>query len=406
MSDEAPEVAHKSLVELLTPLNDIPEAQRSYACKALLSCLEHHTACATYLQNRKSPEDETLAEQDTALLQFLQSFISGIRGVPVVLRYDLLESSIVASGMLEPFAKASPTGAISLGIPSNLGPDIVCDTISELVRAACTAVVGLFMYLNFPQEPESFPPAELVLIFATLVISSIVDGANAAKLDAAVQELGVAITTADIRWLMHYLRARIFGSLADVQRLLQNRDEFVRNLSLQQRDYLHMIKVAPADPTAYSYYAECCLQFQQSKAAAPFLERGVNKCTEANDDLHKAVLQLQLAMALLLGGRNGTFAADEIKQLQAESRAASLAAQAWLPDEWHEYAAWDGERQTVEGQLLPKVEEREGGKLVVGRTYEALKAMYMLPPPKDIPAGALMLDSSEPGAEGDNVTEG
>lgn len=53
-----------TLHEVLAPLLGIPQNQRKFSCRALLKCLEQLEHVEQQLLTRKSPEEETLADQD------------------------------------------------------------------------------------------------------------------------------------------------------------------------------------------------------------------------------------------------------------------------------------------------------------------------------------------------------
>jgi uncharacterized protein YsxB (DUF464 family) len=39
-------------------------------------------------------------------------------------------------------------------VPTNFGPEVVCSSVSELVRMAAAALISLYVYLNFKQGPH------------------------------------------------------------------------------------------------------------------------------------------------------------------------------------------------------------------------------------------------------------
>lgn len=63
--------------------------------------------------------------------------------------------------------------------------------------------------------------------------------------------------------------------LAQVQDVLGDTKQRAYYTSLQQKEYLHMIKVQPGNPLAYGRYCLTCMQFQQMPAAHAFLTKGL-----------------------------------------------------------------------------------------------------------------------------------
>lgn len=39
-------------------------------------------------------------------------------------------------------------------VPTNVSPEVVCSSVSELVRMAAAALISLYVYLNFKQGPN------------------------------------------------------------------------------------------------------------------------------------------------------------------------------------------------------------------------------------------------------------
>jgi hypothetical protein len=83
------------------------------------------------------------------------------------------------------------------------------------------------------QRPLARPPAHCPPVRpppAELAIRSCIEKDNAAALDAqlAAELPGTGLTVARIRFLMHYARAELFGSLGALNRLVNNRDAAIK----------------------------------------------------------------------------------------------------------------------------------------------------------------------------------
>lgn len=91
---------------------------------------------------------------------------------------------------LDPSKPDSPpsTGA-RFGVPTTIDPEVVCSSVSELVRMAAAALISLYVYLNFRQGPEDLASDEVLLVYTTIAIHSCVNVENAAQLDQQMQAL-------------------------------------------------------------------------------------------------------------------------------------------------------------------------------------------------------------------------
>lgn len=58
---------------------------------------------------------------------------------------------------------------------------------------------------------------ESMFRFTAIAIRSLLDAPACERIDAELAELGVGITTHDIRWLMHYLQAEVLGYMSQVR---------------------------------------------------------------------------------------------------------------------------------------------------------------------------------------------
>ncbi|KAF8070894.1 hypothetical protein HT031_000975 [Scenedesmus sp. PABB004] len=183
--------AAPTLASILAPLEDIAPSERSFSCRALLKSLELLEHVKAQLLSRKPPDEETLADQDGILLAWLAAYFQGVSGTQAIIHGDLLEPALTASGMVAPFVQSAAPGAggAAFGVPSKVGPDVMCTSASELLRMATAALISLYVYLNFSQGPNDLPADEALLVYATLAIASCADADNAAALDAQLAAL-------------------------------------------------------------------------------------------------------------------------------------------------------------------------------------------------------------------------
>jgi hypothetical protein len=45
-------------------------------------------------------------------------------------------------------------------VPTTISPEVVCSSVSELVRMAAAALISLYVYLNFKQGPQDLAAGE------------------------------------------------------------------------------------------------------------------------------------------------------------------------------------------------------------------------------------------------------
>eukprot|EP00882_Tetradesmus_deserticola_P018758 GHRQ01020144.1.p1 GENE.GHRQ01020144.1~~GHRQ01020144.1.p1 ORF type:complete len:234 (+),score=72.86 GHRQ01020144.1:1449-2150(+) len=74
-------------------------------------------------------------------------------------------------------------------VPSNISPEVVCSSVSELVRMAAAALISLYVYLNFKQGPNDLAADEVLLVYSTIAIHSCANADNAAALDQQMQAI-------------------------------------------------------------------------------------------------------------------------------------------------------------------------------------------------------------------------
>jgi len=196
-------------------------------------------------------------------------------------------------------------------------------------------------------------------------------------------EGGPHLTTARVRWLMHWARGRALASMADVALAVDPDGDGPRRapglLAAAQRDALGMVSALPAHPAGYSLFAALAMRGQQFPAAVPFLRRGLAVARAARDDAAVARMCPQLAAALLLGGGGRAPAAEaadppsssgkllpvdlgDVLALLDAGDAAAAACAAWWPGAAFGACPGDGEpeRSVVWAKLLPAVAAREG----------------------------------------------
>lgn len=135
------------------------------------------------------------------LLTWLSAYYQGISGSQSIIHGDLLEAELTASGLVAPFVQPStplphegqaaedsiPSGSARFGVPTHT--DVVCSSVSELVRMAAAALISLYVYLNFKQGPSDLPSDEVLLVYATIAIHSCADAENVAALDQQMQAI-------------------------------------------------------------------------------------------------------------------------------------------------------------------------------------------------------------------------
>eukprot|EP00775_Hariotina_reticulata_P013201 gene13201-13332_t len=431
MADASP-----TLASVLEPLSIIPVQQRTFACNGLLTCLKQLERVQELLRNRKPAEQEALADQDRILVTWLSAYYHGISGTQAIIHGDLLETELTASGMVAPFVQPStpamaddgsstvaPSGA-SFGVPTNITPEVMCDSVSELVRMATAALISLYVYLNFKQGPQDLAADEVLMIYTTIVIHSCANVDNAAQLDQQIQalieadmqecgsqsvwceqqQLGdfeqqqehngrLAFGCTQIRWLMHYVRGLVFHHMGAVYHLLGHREKQAEVYHAQQRDMQFMCKCLPQHPLGYSLFSRCAMNHQQMAVAAAFLDKGLAKAEAARHDAATALMSYQRAATLLLGGAGPVVDAAVVQQLLKQGEAARESVLSWFPEAWKAHAS-DGEpdRTLVLQKLLPELERRrEGQQLPQSGEVEAVMGLlYVTKTPSSIPPGALM----------------
>jgi len=145
--------------------------------------------------------DDTLIFQCRILVTWLSAFYHGISGTQAIIHGDLLETELTASGMVAPFVQPSPpavsedgtstapASSASFGVPTKMGPEVLCDSVSELVRMAAAALISLYVYLNFKQGPQDLAADEVLMIYTTIAIHSCANADNAVQLDQQIQAL-------------------------------------------------------------------------------------------------------------------------------------------------------------------------------------------------------------------------
>ncbi|MEW5297676.1 MAG: hypothetical protein WDW36_000867 [Sanguina aurantia] len=252
-----------------------------------------------------------ISDTDAVLLAFLKSYYCTVSALPATLRWDALESAVAASRLVLPFVEdfSPETGALSLGVPSN--GDALADTVSELVRVAAAAVICRFHFHHHPSPPESHPSDEALLIFTSIGVRSCTEKANAVALTQQLEALQSrlpgggdesSMSLPEIRWLMHYLRAEVLATYAQVQQLLDDQPRLQETLAARRGECLSLIKSVPSNPLGYILLCRSCLQLNQPQAALLFADKALTFCARLH--AHHAVAQLQLirATALALGG--------------------------------------------------------------------------------------------------------
>jgi hypothetical protein len=156
------------LEDIVAPLSELPEDERPYSAARFVDFAGLLKRVQIALLTR-DPSNERLQDQDCLLLTYLAAYFNGVAASPAVLNGDLLERALVASGVVLPFAGPSQSGgAAAFGVPSNVTPDVLCDSVSELARMAAAALLALYVYLNFRRGPNDLPSDEAVLVFATI----------------------------------------------------------------------------------------------------------------------------------------------------------------------------------------------------------------------------------------------
>lgn len=134
------------------------------------------------------------------LLTWLSAYYQGVSGTQSIIHGDLLEAELTASGMIAPFVQpsepldpskpdAAPAAGARFGVPTTVDPEVVCTSVSELVRMAAAALISLYVYLNFRQGPEDLASDEVLLVYTTIAIHSCVNLQNAAGLDQQIEAL-------------------------------------------------------------------------------------------------------------------------------------------------------------------------------------------------------------------------
>ncbi len=78
---------------------------------------------------------------------------------------------------------------------------------------------------------------------------------------ASLSEFGVA----EIRWLMHFIRAHLSQYFAAVKFVVGDSAGHKESLVAAQQDKLCLLKLVPNNLSSYVWYCRSCLQFQQTK---------------------------------------------------------------------------------------------------------------------------------------------
>lgn len=190
----------------------------------------HNKPHCTHQHNPRKPlKTHTIHTTRRILLTYLAAYFKGVLATPHVIHGDMLERALVASGMVLPFAGPSDAGGVArfgeagagccvgganrsgeggraalglrlsvkrpsptttthsqtppqqnhdnnkhtkttkqTGVPSNVTPDVICDSASELCRMAAAALLALYVYLNFRRGPNDLPSDDAVLVFTTI----------------------------------------------------------------------------------------------------------------------------------------------------------------------------------------------------------------------------------------------
>jgi len=199
------------------------------------------------------------------------------------------------------------------GVPTNVTPDILCDSVSELVRMSTAALLALFVYLNFKREGTDLPSDEAVLVFSTIgarwsagggshhmllapavrgcalqrsafkqrnrppqpqhpsltppaprpprpqkphppaAVNSTSNPANAEAIDDQMAQLEApgAIRCAHIRWLMHFVRQLVMNHMGGVCHVLGNKQRHAECMVAAQHDHRLMVKALPEVAMGY-----------------------------------------------------------------------------------------------------------------------------------------------------------
>ncbi|GBF93521.1 hypothetical protein Rsub_06654 [Raphidocelis subcapitata] len=432
------------LDDLVAPLRAGPEDGRAAGAQALVDFADLMKRVQAGLLTR-DPQKEEVADQDRLLLTYLAAYFKGICATPNIINGDMMEHAIAASGLALPFAGPSGAGgAAQFGVPTNVTPDVLCDSASELARMAAAALLALFVYLNFKRGPNDLPSDEAVLVFATIAINSTANAANAEAVDKQIGELGApgGISCAQIRWLMHFVRQMVMNQMGAVCHLLGNKTRHAECVVAAQHDHRAMVRALPDHALGYSLWARSAMGLQQAGVAAAVLARGLEAARAARDDAWEAAMCYQLAVAKILGGGAAAapaggaagaggaaaaaaagegaaeaaegaaeeaapapprlFDASEILALRAAGDAAAASVEAWWPAAWAESRpAGEPDRGVLTEKLIPMAEERSGLRVAEGEKLPVLdNVLYVTRAPSTVPPGAMDALGVGPGAAG------
>ncbi|KAI8465990.1 MAG: hypothetical protein J3K34DRAFT_74041 [Monoraphidium minutum] len=407
------------LDQVVAPLRALPEGERAAGAAALVRFADLMKAVQVGLLTR-DPENEEILDQDRILLAYLAAYFNGVAATPHIIHGDMMERSLVASGMVMPFAGPSHTGgAARFGVPTNVTPDVLCDSVSELARMAVAALLALFVYLNFKRGGNDLPSDQAVLVFTTIAINSTANAANAEAIDRQIEELGAegGIRCAQIRWLMHFVRQMVMGQMGAVAHIMGDKNRHAECCVAAQHDHRLMVKALPEMAGGYSLWARSAMGFQQMGVAAAVLQKGLDAAAAARDDAREAALAYQMAVAKMLGGGGGgggggaaggeegggggegggaaaaveVFSCDEVLELQRRGAAAAASVAAWWPAPWAEQLpTGDPDRTVLAEKLVPMAEEKSGVKFATGASMPVLQGvLYVTRAPSSVPPGAL-----------------
>ena len=108
-----------------------------YTCARLVDALKLQKEVVGHLTRpRGEGESVTVAEVDTLILKWLKHVYLGLSALPGFYKYNLLTQEMGQSGLLQPFITKDLADCrkVQVGLPTNYDPDLICDTLSELVR--------------------------------------------------------------------------------------------------------------------------------------------------------------------------------------------------------------------------------------------------------------------------------
>ncbi|KAG2500312.1 hypothetical protein HYH03_001888 [Edaphochlamys debaryana] len=327
--------------EVLAELLAVPEDKLSFSSACFKTSLQ---AQKEIIMRMKAAQEAgaatTLTDLSTIVSLFLKNMYNLASALPGSLQFDGLEDLMARSGLLMPFItgmrKTEHSIVLEMGIPSE---ERLCDTHEELIRIAATGVVTFYHYTNYPASPDMFPSDDATLLFTTLALKSCTHQATAEAMDEQLAAAGGIVTVAQIRWLMHYIRAQLSGLSGAVYFHMGDRQRHQQQLAAQQADFLGLIKAAPGNPAGYPYYVRTCLQFQQLSAASLFAAKGAAVAVKAGAAFYRAQLQAQRAIALAYagGGTSSTgggsaAAAGTVGDVSAAAKAAAAKISGSAPD--------------------------------------------------------------------------